>query len=69
MAVRKFKKGDRVVYHQGRTWGGKQPVNAIFIEYRGKESALIDVGNVGRHSAGDRTTRTVRLRFIQALNE
>ena len=64
-----MRKGERVVYYQGRTWGGKQPVRAIFIEYRGKESALIEVGYVGRHSDGDKTTRVVRVRFIRPEEE
>lgn len=53
-----LERGREVVWHKTRRWGGTQSEPAVFLEYRGKESALILHGCI---------ERTVLLRKITAL--
>jgi hypothetical protein len=50
-----YRRGDKVIWQESRTWGGKQNTPAKFIEYRGDKSARIKVGD---------TERTVRLVWL-----
>ena len=53
-----LERGQDIVWHKSRRWGGTQAEPAMFIEHRGKASALIRHGNI---------ERTVPLRKITAL--
>jgi hypothetical protein len=43
-----YRRGDKVIWQESRTWGGKQNTPAEFVEYRGDKSARIKIGDVER---------------------
>lgn len=59
MAEHIYKRGERVVWYESRTWGGKQNTEAEFVRYAGDKSARIKTyGPKGK----ERTVRLVWLR-------